>query len=304
MLRTTVRAASFEDEKEAALAYDAAVRRLKPTKAHAYVNFVEPSTADASNVGKAFAARQQQMPPPTSMLVQQHQRSLPGQLLPMMGGDAAMVGTTAVNHWPQLLGRMPFHPMQTHAPEAGMMLHSMQHQSVYDSSHDFDIASVPLNVSMPSHQGSQLVRTPGPQSMPVTTGMTPEGQFNADQQWLAMRGGMAPNGYVGTTMPVMARKDVHNPQIGPRPAQRAVLWDPSMGLMKMGPMDTRLEPLLGHVQGLIPAPNLEAILTDRQQSSGSNWSSQFSLNLGMSDMEASSTLASRGYLMPSPHGWP
>eukprot|EP00951_Prasinocladus_malaysianus_P037363 scaffold400751_cov42-Prasinocladus_malaysianus.AAC.1 len=34
--------ASFEDEREAAMAYDSAVRRLKPNKAHAYVNFKEP----------------------------------------------------------------------------------------------------------------------------------------------------------------------------------------------------------------------------------------------------------------------
>ena len=310
-------AASFEDEKEAALAYDAAVRRLKPNKAHAYVNFVEPASADAANMNQSYAAaRQQQFVPG------QQARVLPGQAMMMMGrnGDAPMAGTTPVNHWPQLLGRMPFHPMPAHNPDTSMMMqqHPMVGQQVmFDTKqHGVDnlqqapassnghVMHAPPSLAQQSRLGTQIQMQQ--QSMDPSEHWGQETYGSMDQmsnmtsQWPAWRGMPHMNGNMAAHI---GRSDGMPMQM-PHPAQqRPVMWDGAMSLMKMNPaMESmnRREPIRSHVQALVQGSSLETMMNDRQQSSGSTWSSQFSVNPNLADEVASSTMGNRGFM---PGGW-
>ena len=312
--------ASFEDEKEAALAYDAAVRRLKPNKAHAYVNFVEPASADAANMNQSFASRQQQFISGQQPRV----HGMPGQAMMMLGrsGDAPMSGTTPVNHWPQLLGRMPFHPMPAHTQETSMMMqqHPMQQVMFDPSSHDMEgsqqapqmasngqLMHVPQNPtqtsrlasSAPFQQNSMEPSDHWGQEM--YGGMEQQMPNNMSNQWPTWRGMPHMNGNMA---PHMSRSDdmmrSHGmpPQMGHPANQRPVMWDSAMSLMKMPAMDSmnRREPIRSHVQALVQGSNLETMMNDRQQSSGSNWSSQFSANPNLADEVASSTMGNRGFM--------
>jgi len=318
-------AASFEDEKEAALAYDAAVRRLKPNKAHAYVNFVEPASVDAANVNSAKAfGKREGLPPPGATGQGRGQPAQPVHMMP--AGDVHM-NAAPVNVWSHgLMPRMPFHHMRGPGPDPMMMTSRQpmippQHKgmnSMYEGGHEYDNS---MAGGMSSQQqfmppvGNPRMSGPGQMMLPDLADPWGSDGVMDPNQWFAMRGQhpSMTQAYSSGGMPMMQRMDdIRPPQMGHPAAPRPpMMWDPSMSLMKMPmshplPMDNMGGgPLRSHVQSLIQPPlGMETMRSDRQVSSNSAWSSQQGNgNQGIVDVEASSAMMGRGFLMSSPHMW-
>ena len=306
------------------MAYDDAVRRLKPNKAHAYVNFVEPLSTDEANLNNSYPSQQKQF-----VTGGQQPRIFPEPDMMMMGrsGEVTMSGTTPVNHWPQLLGRMAFLPTRT--PETSMMMH--QHPMVGNQLL-FDHGTEGCQQAMPAINGQQLLYGPPPnlQQLPRlgnsmalsqtlgeaseqcwgqqvdTYGVGMEQQIpSINSQWPTWRGVSHVNGsMVGRSFNEdMMRTHVIPNQL-PHPAsQRPIMWEGAMGLVKMPGIDAMncREPIRTQVQALVQGSSLETMMNMSQQSSGSNWSSQFSANPNLTDEGASSiNFGSRGFM---PCGW-
>uniref|UniRef100_A0A061QWI6 Ap2-like protein n=1 Tax=Tetraselmis sp. GSL018 TaxID=582737 RepID=A0A061QWI6_9CHLO len=314
--------ASFEDEKEAALAYDSAVRRLKPSKAHAYVNFSE-STSSAAEKPSQAANPSDPMQCNRGMMVSPGMAGM-GQPVPGMSLPHDMCVPWSQN----MYGRMPFHPMQGCGADPGMMIpphpgmmprHSSM-GSLFDVGHDFPDVNGAI-VQPPPTAPHSMGHMQNPRPGKVGDGIDPWCQEPCldPSQWLAWCGahpggayGVASAGYGAGGLPMMPGSDDMRPvmpQMGQGAPSHPMMWDPAMGMVKMShgmPMDgmPRREPLRNHVQHLIHTPfGMDGMMSggDKQASSGSNWSTQFSGNLG--DADASSTLPARIFPPGVQPGW-
>eukprot|EP00873_Tetraselmis_striata_P045021 jgi/Tetstr1/465285/TSEL_009986.t1 len=313
--------ASFHDEREAALAYDAAVRRLKPSKAHAYVNFVEPAPGDIANINRmamgngTVSAAQMPFQPQQMMTGLPHQQMMGGPqhlglmgIPPMTHGAGAPVQAPNSMHlqWP-VMGHMPYHsPLEPH-------LNGMHDQGMMAP------LGMPVSQARSVPSGS-AVYSAGPDMFDMDVG-APSVE-NLGQRGKAMQGeGVWPvadpsmewwrnhhpgmTGYPAGSMPpphmtAAPTRPHHLPQLAPG---QHPMW--SIPMAQHTPIDafSRRENLRSHVQGLVPQPNgmMESMYNERQSSSASTWSAQFPMpNMGgLAQGDADSSFASRRTAIPA-----